>query len=75
MKLDVPEIPLGPCLCPDWAPNVKLVNEPFAFLTARNPDTYHGYRGKGFTHCPWCGSALRLFVDPSELPSTVGDEP
>lgn len=46
------------CNCADWSPNLQKINAPFALLTARNPDTYHGYNGKQFAFCPWCGSKL-----------------
>lgn len=64
---------LGPCLCPDFEPNVELLNAPFALGYARNPDTYHGYTGKEFKFCPWCGEALAALVIVGS-PETVGEE-
>jgi hypothetical protein len=54
--------PLGPCLCPDFKPNVALLNAPFALGYARNTDTYRGYEGKVFKFCPWCGAELQELV-------------
>ena len=47
------------CNCKDYKKNMELLNEPFVFLTARNPQSYKGYQGKQFIYCPFCGKKLR----------------
>lgn len=45
------------CECPDFKPNMKLVEAPRFYENARNPGTVN-YTGKFFVYCPWCGSKL-----------------
>lgn len=46
------------CKCPDWAPNARKINDTLHLQQIR---TGHGYDGKRFNFCPWCGNEL-LFV-------------
>lgn len=52
------------CTCKDWKENIEKLIHPIAFLVARNPNIYKGYRGKIFIYCPWC--AKKLIKDKEE---------
>lgn len=56
------------CDCTDWRENIGLVNGPIQLQFIR---TGAEYRGKKFTHCPWCGKQLRQ----KKLPNDGGCEP
>jgi hypothetical protein len=47
------------CPCDDWSENIELVNGPIQLQFVR---TGYDYKGKKFTHCPWCGKGLRQKV-------------
>jgi hypothetical protein len=44
--------------CQEWTENIPKVDAPFAFLTARNPQSYKGYDGIPMRYCPWCAAPL-----------------
>lgn len=46
------------CQCADWVENIAKVNAPNQLLFARSPNSYKGYDGVPFRHCPWCGMML-----------------
>lgn len=56
------------CVCDDWRVNLPILNAPLMLAVARNPNAGHGYKGKPFAFCPWCGLTLRVSATETVLP-------
>lgn len=57
------------CPCPDWAPQINIVNGPIILQSVRSGGAYK-YPGKQFLFCPWCGTRL-VEDDPCRQPQVV----
>lgn len=51
------------CKCPDWAPNVDILNGSFVMSWVHGGG---GYGGKLFVFCPWCGKKLKEIEHKNE---------
>jgi hypothetical protein len=44
------------CTCPDWKPNIEIINGPYILQQIRQPGSVRPC--KQFVFCPWCGRKL-----------------
>lgn len=44
------------CNCPDWKPNIEIINGPFILQQIRQPGSVRPC--KPFIFCPWCSNRL-----------------
>lgn len=62
------------CQCPDWAPQINIVNGPIMLQSVRSGGAYK-YPGKQFVFCPWCGNRLTELAIMGEPPEPVISKP
>jgi len=48
------------CDCPDWKPNIKIIDGMILIQTNMAWGSKEGYTGKSFKYCPWCGRLLTI---------------
>lgn len=48
------------CRCPDWKPNIKIIDGMIIMQTNMAWGNKKGYIGKRFKFCPWCGRLLNI---------------
>jgi hypothetical protein len=53
------------CDCPEWKPNIEILDGMIVTQTHMAWGNKAGYTGKPFVYCPWCAGKLK--VEESDL--------
>lgn len=58
---------MSKCNCPEWKPNIEIINGYIITQSHMAWGNKAGYTGKPFSHCPWCGKKLKDEKDKKRL--------